>query len=621
MCGIVGYIGKKQALPILVQGLRDLEYRGYDSAGICILTDGKLNRVREVGKVDMLAKKLDGQKLPGTVGIAHTRWATHGGVTEKNAHPHVAMDGKIAIVHNGIVENYRELKTQLEIEGINFESETDTEVLAHLIAREYEILAKDFNAKSGSSPILQNAVRNALLRIRGTYGILVIHADHPNELIAARLGSPIVIGYGEGENYVASDITPLLPYTKRVAYLNDREIAVLGKDTSNTYNLESQPTAKIITTIDWDLARAQKGGYEHFMLKEIMEQPVVFEDAIRGRLNMEEGTAVLGGLNISEEKLRKIERVVIIACGTASYAGLVGKYAFERLAELPCEVDVSSEFRYRDPIVNEKTLVIAISQSGETADTLMAVREAKRKGVVVRSIVNVVGSTIARETGAGSYIHAGPEMAVASTKAYSNMIAILILTALQLGRLKHVTVATGQRLLQSLLEIPAKMNEVFKQDEKIKATAKKYAGYKDISYLGRGVNYPVALEGALKLKEIAYVHSEAYPGGEMKHGPLALISKDFPVVAILTKNQLYEKMKSNVMEARARGAKTLIIATEGDKDAAEVADDIIYVPKTMELLEPLLNTIPLQLFAYYVAVELKKDVDRPRNLAKSVTVE
>ena len=621
MCGIVGYIGKKQALPILVQGLRDLEYRGYDSAGVCILTDGKLNRVREVGKVDMLAKKLDGQKLPGTVGIAHTRWATHGGVTEKNAHPHVAMDGKIAIVHNGIVENYRELKTQLEIEGINFESETDTEVLAHLIAREYEILAKDFNAKSGSSPILQNAVRNALLRIRGTYGILVIHADHPNELIAARLGSPIVIGYGEGENYVASDITPLLPYTKRVAYLNDREIAVLGKDTSNTYNLESQPTAKIITTIDWDLARAQKGGYEHFMLKEIMEQPVVFEDAIRGRLNMEEGTAVLGGLNISEEKLRKIERVVIIACGTASYAGLVGKYAFERLAELPCEVDVSSEFRYRDPIVNEKTLVIAISQSGETADTLMAVREAKRKGVVVRSIVNVVGSTIARETGAGSYIHAGPEMAVASTKAYSNMIAILILTALQLGRLKHVTVATGQRLLQSLLEIPAKMNEVFKQDEKIKATAKKYAGYKDISYLGRGVNYPVALEGALKLKEIAYVHSEAYPGGEMKHGPLALISKDFPVVAILTKNQLYEKMKSNVMEARARGAKTLIIATEGDKDAAEVADDIIYVPKTMELLEPLLNTIPLQLLAYYIAVELGRDVDRPRNLAKSVTVE
>ena len=621
MCGIVGYIGKKQALPILVQGLRDLEYRGYDSAGVCILTDGKLNRVREVGKVDMLAKKLDGQKLPGTVGIAHTRWATHGGVTEKNAHPHVAMDGKIAIVHNGIVENYRELKTQLEIEGINFESETDTEVLAHLIAREYEILAKDFNAKSGSSPILQNAVRNALLRIRGTYGILVIHADHPNELIAARLGSPIVIGYGEGENYVASDITPLLPYTKRVAYLNDREIAVLGKDTSNTYNLESQPTAKIITTIDWDLARAQKGGYEHFMLKEIMEQPVVFEDAIRGRLNMEEGTAVLGGLNISEEKLRKIERVVIIACGTASYAGLVGKYAFERLAELPCEVDVSSEFRYRDPIVNEKTLVIAISQSGETADTLMAVREAKRKGGVVRSIVNVVGSTIARETGAGSYIHAGPEMAVASTKAYSNMIAILILTALQLGRLKHVTVATGQRLLQSLLEIPAKMNEVFKQDEKIKATAKKYAGYKDISYLGRGVNYPVALEGALKLKEIAYVHSEAYPGGEMKHGPLALISKDFPVVAILTKNQLYEKMKSNVMEARARGAKTLIIATEGDKDAAEVADDIIYVPKTMELLEPLLNTIPLQLLAYYIAVELGRDVDRPRNLAKSVTVE
>ncbi len=621
MCGIVGYIGNKQALPILIQGLRDLEYRGYDSAGVATIESGKIKAIKEVGKVDKLAKKLEGQNSEGTVGIAHTRWATHGGVTEANAHPHIAHDGKVALVHNGIIENYREIKKALEKNGVKFNSDTDTEVLAHLIANEYESLNRNLNAKPGSSDVLKEAVRIALLQVRGTYGILVMHVDHPFELVAARFGSPIVIGYGDGENYVASDITPLLPYTKRVVYLNDGEIAVLDQGTPKISNLESKIVATVTTTIDWDQTKAQKGGYEHFMLKEIMEQPTVFEDAIRGRINMEEGTAVLGGLNISEDQMRDLKRIVIISGGTAYYAGLVGKYAFERLAQIPCEVDFSSEFRYRDPICDKKTLVYAVSQSGETADTIMAIREAKRKGAHVRGIINVVGSTIAREIGAGSYIHAGPEMAVASTKAYTNMIALLLLNALQLGRLKHVNQATGKRFLEALLEIPAKMNEILAQAEEIKAIAKKYANYKNMFFLGRGVNYPVALEGSLKLKEISYIHSEGYAGGEMKHGPLALVSEDFPVVAILTRNQLTEKMKSNVMEARARGARTLIIATEGDTEAAEVADDIIFVPKTMELLEPLLNTIPLQLFAYYIAVELGRDVDRPRNLAKSVTVE
>ncbi len=644
MCGIVGYIGNKQALPILVQGLRDLEYRGYDSAGICLLHENKIERVRAVGKIDNLVGKLKDSNYPGTLGIAHTRWATHGGVTEENAHPHVAMDGKLAIVHNGIIENYRELKKKLVKKGYKFTSDTDSEVLAHLIADYYSTLpqplpsqpsheasagtAREGNSsplrgedKGGGENTLANAVRRALSDVRGTYGLLAVHADHPDQIIAARLGSPLVVGVAEGEHYIASDVTPMLAYTKQVTFLDDGEVAEISRDNLRISNLKDELITKGTMQIDWDQAKAQKGGYEHFMLKEIMEQPTVFEDAIRGRLDMEEGTAHLGGLNISEDQLRDLKRINIISGGTAYYAGLVGKYAFERLAQVPCEVDFSSEFRYRDPIVDKKTLVYAVSQSGETADTIMAVREAKRKGAHVRGIINVVGSTIARETKAGSYIHAGLEMAVASTKAYTNMVALLLLNALQLGRLKHVNVATGKRFLESLLEIPGKMNEILKQAENIKKIAKKYAHYKNMFFLGRGVNYPVALEGSLKLKEISYIHSEGYAGGEMKHGPLALVSEDFPVVAILTRNQLFEKMKSNIMEARARGARTLIIASEDDEEAKEVADDIIFVPKTMELLEPLLNTIPLQLFAYYIAVNLGRDVDRPRNLAKSVTVE
>ncbi len=620
MCGIVGYIGKKQALPILLQGLRDLEYRGYDSAGVAILNEGKIERVREVGKVDMLSKKLEGKKLPGNIGIAHTRWATHGGVTESNTHPHFGADGKLVIVHNGIIENYLELRGFLiAAESTRFNSETDTEVLAHLIDFYYRYDRESI--KQTKDSILSWAVKKALSQVRGTYGILVMHADHSKQLVAARLGSPLAIGISEGEYYIASDVTPILPYTKQVTFLEDGEVASINGDGLKITNLKDEIITKNITQIDWDIQTAQKGGYENFMLKEIFDQPMVFEDAIRGRLNFEEGAAVLGGLNLSAGQMREIKRIVIIAEGTARHAGLIGKYAFERLANLPTEVDFSSEFRYRDPILDSKTLVFAISQSGETADTLMAVREAKRKGAIVRGIVNVVGSTIARETSAGTYIHAGPELAVASTKAYTNMVAVLLLYALEFGRLRHMNIATGQRVLRSLLEIPEKMNEVLKLNDDIKKIAEKYKSYKDILFIGRGVNYPVALEGALKLEEISYIHSEGLAAGSLKHGPLALVSKDVPVVAILTKNQLYEKMKSSIMEVRARGARTLIIATEGDEEAREVADDIIFVPKTMELLEPLLNTIPLQLFAYHVAVALGRDVDRPRNLAKSVTVE
>ncbi len=621
MCGIIGYIGKKEALSVLVQGLRRLEYRGYDSAGLAVLqsrkskvesqnenTDTFITRVRSVGKIENLAQKVKDFDLTSTVGIAHTRWATHGGVTEENAHPHVSLDGKLAICHNGIIENYRELKDGLVKKGFVFVSETDTEVLAHLIGSLY----------SGN---LVTAVEAALKRVRGTYGLVVIHTDYPDMIVAARMGSPLVIGVGKGEHFVASDATPLLPYTSDMVFLDDGEVAVISKDSFETFSKSHKHVEKEVTIIEWSEAEAQTQGYPHFMIKEIFDQPTVFEDAIRGRYDLEEGTARLGGLNMTEAQMRSIKRIILIACGTASYAGMAGKYAFERLAGIPTEVDVASEFRYRDPIIDHETLVFGISQSGETADTLAALREAKRKGAFVRGIVNVVGSTIARETDGGTYIHAGPELAVASTKAYTNMVAILTLYALQFGRLKRLTPATGQRILKALLEVPRKMNAVLETREHIKALALSYKDYHNMYFLGRGINYPIALEGSLKLKEIAYIHSEGYPGGEMKHGPIALLSKDFPVLAIMTKDQLYEKMRSNVEEVRARGARLLLIATEGDESAKALADDVIYVPETMELLQPLVNTLPLQIFAYEIAVALGRDVDRPRNLAKSVTVE
>lgn len=606
MCGIIGYIGQKEIAPILLQGLRRLEYRGYDSSGIAWIDNGKVERVRAVGKIDSLAEKMKMQKVQGKIGIAHTRWATHGSVTENNAHPHIVMNGKLALVHNGIIENYRELKVKLG--NVEFTSQTDSEVLAHLIASHY----------TGN---LRQAVESALAHVRGTYGIVVMHSDHPDCLVAARMGSPLVIGIGDGEYYLASDATPLLTYTNKVVYLNDGEIAEVCRTNVQTYNLKDEQIIKCVEEIEWDEKQAEKQGYPHFMLKEIFEQPTVYQDAIRGRINLDDGTAHLGGLNMTDKEMRSINRIILIACGTASFAANVGKFAFERLAGIPTSVEIASEFRYSDPIIDNQTLVFGVSQSGETADTLAALREAKRKGAYIRGVVNVVGSTIARETDGGTYIHAGPELAVASTKAYTNMIAILLLYALQFGRLKRVSLATGQRMVKAMLEIPEKMNLILERNDYIKQIADKYKDYNNCYFLGRGINYSVAREGSLKLKEISYVHSESYPGGEMKHGPIALLSPNFLVVGVMTKNQLYDKMRSNIEEVRARHSKVILIANDGDVSAKELADDVIYVPETMELLEPLLNTLPLQLFAYHIAVTLGRDVDRPRNLAKSVTVE
>lgn len=607
MCGIIGYIGNKDVLPILIKGLQRLEYRGYDSAGVAILDDQKISRVRSVGKIENLANKTKDNDLSGHVGIAHTRWATHGGVSEANAHPHVAGDGKLVIVHNGIIENYREIKEKLNL-GDKLTSETDTEILAHLIAAHY----------SGN---LREAVEQALAQVRGTYGLVVMHADHPDRLVAARMGSPLVIGVGDDDHYIASDATPIIAYTKKVMFLEDGEVAEISKENIQTYTLKDESVTKCVEELEWNDEQAEKQGFDHFMLKEIFDQPTVFEDAIRGRYNLDEGSAHLGGLNMTEEDMQQIDRIILIACGTASYAAMAAKHAFERLAGIPTSVEVASEFRYSDPIIDDKTLVFGISQSGETADTLAALREAKRKGAYVRGVVNVVGSTIARETDGGTYIHAGPELAVASTKAYTNMVATLMLYAIQFGRSRRLSFATGERMLRAMIEIPEKMNEIFKQKDTIKELVEKYKHYTNFFYLGRGVNFPVALEGSLKLKEISYIHSEAYPGGEMKHGPIALLSEEFPVCAIMTHDQLYDKMRSNVEELRARKAPLILIATEGDERAKELADDVIYVPQTRELLQPLINTLPLQLFAYYMALTLGKDVDRPRNLAKSVTVE
>ncbi|MBT4153351.1 MAG: glutamine--fructose-6-phosphate transaminase (isomerizing), partial [Candidatus Magasanikbacteria bacterium] len=552
--------------------------------------------------------------IPGHVGIAHTRWATHGGVTKENAHPHQGNEGKIILAHNGIIENYREIKEKLG-SAHTYESQTDSEILAHLIESHIKC------TEALGAEELRKAVESALMHVRGTYGIAVMHTDVPDCIVAARMGSPLVIGVGEGEHYIASDPTPILAHTKRMIFLEDGELAVVTKDSIDTYTLSDESVSKCVEEIEWDDEQAEKQGYEHFMLKEIFDQPRVYEDAIRGRYNEEDGNAHLGGLNMTPQEMRSIDRVIFIACGTASFAGVVGKYAFERLVGIPAEMDVASEFRYRDPIINENTLVFVISQSGETADTLAALREAKRRGAFVRGIVNVVGSTIARESDGGTYIHAGPELAVASTKAYTNMVATILLYAIQFGRSRKTSLASGQRLIHAMMDVPEKMQAILAQSDAIKKMAEEYVDAKDFFFLGRGVNVATALEGSLKLKEITYIHSEAYPGGEMKHGALALVDEQFPTIAIMTKNSLYEKMRNNIEEVRARNGKVIIIATEGDEHAKELADHVIYVPKTMELIEPLINHVPLQLFAYHMAVALKKDVDRPRNLAKSVTVE
>lgn len=608
MCGIVGYISKKEnpnSLKLGIEALKRLEYRGYDSAGLAFFDKNKKGIIcqKAVGKIVNLEEKTNSNdSLLANPVILHTRWATTGEVSESNAHPHSDCKGSIWLVHNGIIENYQALKSKLQAEGHQFTSETDTEVIAHLIEKFFQ----------GN---LEEAVRKALPYLKGTYGIAVISKDDPNKIVAARLGSPLLLGLGNEEYLIASDPSAVIAHTNKVIYLDDGEIVTVSPE--NFFILKEKKPEQI----DWDLEDAQKGGYPHFMLKEIMEQPDSLSHTLRGRLMAEEGKVKLGGLDPVRKKLAEIERINIIACGTAYYAGLIGEYMLEEYAGIPTEVDLASEFRYRKPILDKKTVVLAISQSGETADTLAALREAKEKGVLTLGIVNTVGSSIARETDAGIYNHAGPEIGVASTKAFTSQLATLALLTLFLGRQRQLSLVMGQRIAKELFKIPELVKKVLENDSKIKGLAEKYQDSKNFFFLGRKYNLPVALEGALKLKEISYIHAEGYGAGELKHGPIALIDENFPTFALAPSDSVYDKVASNMEEVKCRKGKILALATEGNQEIEKLVDDVIYIPKTLEMLTPILSVIPLQLFAYHVAVLRGCDVDKPRNLAKSVTVE
>ncbi len=609
MCGIVGYIGKEEALPVLMEGIKNLEYRGYDSAGIAIIgSNGEVKSEKAVGKVSALSNKINGKNFPGKTGIIHSRWATHGGVTEENAHPHSDCEGVIWLAHNGIVENYKELKKELSEKGHSFKSETDTEVIAHLIEE-----------KSKKSSF-EDAVGSALKKIRGTYGLVVLNSNEPDKLIAARNFSPLLLGLGDGEYIVASDAAAVLKHTKNVVYLDDGEMAVLTKSGHKVLDFDMNMLNKESSVIDWSPELAKKNGYPHFMLKEIFEGPEAVENSIRGRLIPEEGLAKLGGLE-SLLELKEAKRILISACGTAYYAGRVGEYMLEEYAGIPVETDVASEFRYRKPVFRDGDIFLAVSQSGETADTLAALREAKEKGVPAISIVNVVGSTIARYTDAGVYQHIGPEIGVASTKAFISQVSIFALLTILMGRHREMSLVTGKRIADELEKIPDLIRLILKQSKEIKTLARKYQKFGNFLYLGRKYNLPVAYEGALKLKEISYVHAEGCGAGEMKHGPIAMIDENFPSIFIAPQDSVYEKMISNIEEVKARRGPVIAVATEGDYKIKEIADDVIYIPKTLEMLTPILSVVPLQLFAYHFGVAKGLDVDQPRNLAKSVTVE
>jgi glucosamine--fructose-6-phosphate aminotransferase (isomerizing) len=610
MCGIIGYIGHRTALPIVLEGLRNLEYRGYDSAGIAISDATGIRIAKRAGKVATLAAEIEPQHFPGTLGIGHTRWATHGEPTDINAHPHTDASGRIVLIHNGIIENYAILKTQLERQGYSFRSETDTEVLAVFIGMLYDELG-DFEL----------AVRTALQEVEGTFGLAILLSDDPNCLIAARRGSPIVLGIGDDEFIVASDASAIIAHTRRVVYLRDDEIAVLRRDGYTTKTIRDEHIAPEIHELDFELEQIQRGNFPHFMLKEIFEQPATFRDSIRGRLLLDDGNAKLGGLTNVADKLRTAYRIILTGCGTSWHSALVGEYIIEQLARIPVEVEYASELRYRNPVLNPGDIVIGISQSGETIDTLAALREAKLKGATILGIVNVVGSTIARETDAGVYLHAGPEIGVASTKAFTSQLAVLTLLGLYLGRQRDLSATEGQYLARELHAIPGHIANLLDSAPEIERIAMEYAEATNFLYLGRGVNFPVALEGALKLKEISYIHAEGYPAAEMKHGPIALIDAHMPVVFIATRDDIYDKIISNIQEVRARRGRIIAIATEGDRRIATLADHVIYVPPTHPLLTPILTVVPLQLLAYYIAVARGCDVDKPRNLAKSVTVE
>ena len=611
MCGIVGYVGRREAAGLVLEALKRLEYRGYDSAGIAVTHDGALTVEKAPGRIAVLEAAL-GDRLPrGRTALAHTRWATHGVPNQDNAHPHTDCGGSVALVHNGIIENATALRTMLTTRGHTFRSDTDTEVLAHLIE---EAL--------GQGDSLEDAVIAALREVDGAYGIAVISPRAPGVLVAARMGSPILVGLGDDENFVASDAAALIEHTRKVIYLDDGEIAVLTPSEYHVTNLQTARVEKKVRTIDWDQEKIEKGGYAHFMLKEIMEQPESIGNTLRGHLLEEEGTSRLGGLaRLTQHDASDIDRIVLTACGTSWHAALVAEYMLEELARVPVEVEYASEFRYRNPILDEATLVIAISQSGETADTLAAIREARKRGARTFGVVNVVGSSIAREVDEGIYLHAGPEIGVASTKAFTSQVVALALLTLNLGRRRAMSVLQGRELVRALRALPDQVRQILRRARQVEELAERFARSHNALYLGRGYNFPVALEGALKLKEISYIHAEGYPAAEMKHGPIALIDEMMPVVFVAPHDAVYQKIQSNVQEVKARGGKVIAVVTEGDEEIRALADYVIEIPATLDPLTPVLSVIPLQLFAYYIALRRGCDVDKPRNLAKSVTVE
>jgi glucosamine--fructose-6-phosphate aminotransferase (isomerizing) len=608
MCGIVGYAGYREAEPILVEGLRRLEYRGYDSAGLATLCGRQLQLRKRAGRVADLTSYLQERPAPGCVGISHTRWATHGPANDTNAHPHLSSDGQIAVVHNGVIENYAALKRQLQADGVVFQSDTDTEVIAQLIARHL----------NGD---LVETVRQVLPMLKGTYGLAVVSARNPDTIVGARLGSPLVLGIGEGEHYLASDPSALVGQTEQVVYLQDHQLCVISAD---SYHIEDHDRTRVeaaIHQIDWDPGEADKALFEHYMLKEIYEQPEALENAMRGRLSDADASAHFGGLNLDTQQLRRAERIILTACGTSYHAALVGEYLIEELTRIPVEVEYASEFRYRNPPIDRNTIVIAITQSGETADTLAALRESKRKGHPTLAICNVVGSTIAREADGGVYLHAGPEIGVASTKAFTSQVAVLTMLALYLGRMRHLSSIQGTQMVKELRALPDAVRATLGCHDAVKQIAQRYFRVNNALYLGRQYLYPVALEGALKLKEISYIHAEGYPAAEMKHGPIALVESDTPSIFLVPRGSVFEKVMSNLEEIKARGGPVIAVTTEGDEEATARADDVIYVPDVPEYLQPIVAVVPLQLLAYHIAVLRGCDVDKPRNLAKSVTVE
>ncbi|MGN6293442.1 MAG: glutamine--fructose-6-phosphate transaminase (isomerizing) [Chitinophagaceae bacterium] len=611
MCGIVGYTGPRQAYPIIIKGLKRLEYRGYDSTGVA-LQNGQLKVYKKKGKVAELEETIVGENLHANTGIGHTRWATHGEPSDRNAHPHQSASGKLAMIHNGIIENYAQLKNELVKKGYVFKSDTDTEVLLNFIEE----------IKLNNNCSLEEAVRVALKRVVGAYVILLLDADDPQTIIAARKGSPLVIGIGKGEHFLGSDASPMLEYTKEVVYVNDYELAIIRPDELVLKNLGNEKLTPYVQKLDLELAAIEKGGYDHFMLKEIFEQPQTIYDCLRGRLDANAGTITMSGIQQYAEQIIKANRIVMIACGTSWHAGLVAEYIFEELCRINVEVEYASEFRYRNPVINEGDIIIAISQSGETADTLVAIETAKAKGAIILGVVNVVGSSIARASHGGAYTHAGPEIGVASTKAFTAQLAVLTMIALKIAHVKgSISEERYRLLLKELEEVPEKVAIALQQSEHIKQLAEKYKDATDFLYLGRGYNFPVALEGALKLKEISYIHAEGYPAAEMKHGPIALVDEKLPVVFVATKDAYHEKVVSNMQEIKARKGKVVSVITEGDTMSAELSIDTMIIPEADEIVAPMINVVPLQLLAYYIGVAKGLDVDKPRNLAKSVTVE